>query len=156
MTALQPATLQRLTRVGKAAKDEPARVTPDGDALPVQFNPASLRLSRRNNVDRAGVTTGTQKVQHPSTEPSTLTFELEFDTAEQGTVASRINVRDWTALVRQFVEPPDGKPGEAAPGCPVPVGQAHLPGGRHRPDRGARLLRSRRHPAPRQDERHHQ
>ena len=115
MTALQPATLQRLTRVGRPTKDEPARVTPDGDALPVQFNPASLRLSRRNNVDRAGVTTGSQKVQHPSTEPSTLTFELEFDTAEQGTVASRVNVRDWTALVRQFVEPPDGKQGEAAP-----------------------------------------
>lgn len=115
MTALVPATLQRLTRVGKPAPNQPARVKPDGDALPVQFNPATVKISRRNNVDRAGATIGSQKVQHPSTEPSTLTFELEFDTAEQGTSTARVNVRRWTALLRQFVEPPDDKPEEAAP-----------------------------------------
>jgi Contractile injection system tube protein len=115
MTSLVPATLQRLTRIGKPAANQPARVKPDGDALPVQFNPATLRLSRRNNVDRAGATVGTQKVQHMSTEPSTLTFELEFDTAEQGTASSRVDVRGWTALLRQFVDAPDDAPGEAPP-----------------------------------------
>src|SRR3954454_6424611 len=115
MTALEPATLQRLPRVGRPPPNEPARVTPDGDALPVQFNPASLRLSRRNNIDRAGATTGSQTVQNPSVAPSTMAFDLEFDTAEQGRVGSRVDVRDWTALVRQFVEPPSDHPDEAAP-----------------------------------------
>lgn len=106
MTELAPATLQRLIRVGKPVKNKPAKVTPDGDPLPVQFNPATLKITRKSNVDRAGSTAKTQKVQVPSTEPATLSFDLEFDTAEQGTVGRRVSVRKWTALLRQFVEPP--------------------------------------------------
>src|SRR3954452_24233303 len=99
MTALEPATLLRLTRVGRPSPNEPARVTPDGDALPVQFNPASLRLSRRNKVDSAGANNGSQTVHKTSIAQSTIAFDLEFDTAEQGRVGSRVDVRDWTALV---------------------------------------------------------
>jgi hypothetical protein len=105
-TTLATATLQRLKRVGKPAKNKPARVEPDGEPLPVQFNPSSLKIARSNNVDRGGVTAKTQKVQNPSAEPSKLTFDLEFDTAEQTWDGRSVDVREWTALVRQFVEPP--------------------------------------------------
>ncbi|MDD7965483.1 CIS tube protein [Actinomycetospora lemnae] len=115
MTELAPATLQRLSYLRRAGKNRKARVEPQGPAVPVQFNPATLKISRKNNVDRGGVTTKTQKRQHPATEGSTLAFDLEFDTAEQGSAASRVSVRDWTALLRQFIEVPRDRPGDPPP-----------------------------------------
>jgi hypothetical protein len=109
------ATLQRLGRVQQGKKDAPSTVRPEGDAISVQLNPSSLKITRRNNVDRGGVTTGTQKAQHPSQEGATLAFDLEFDTSEQGSGGEHVDVREWTALVRQYVEPPKKKPGEAPP-----------------------------------------
>ncbi|MDD9206704.1 hypothetical protein PU560_09530, partial [Georgenia sp. 10Sc9-8] len=109
------ATLQRLTRRTGSGKDAPPRVVADGDPLPVQLNPATLKLTRRNNVDRGGASTGTQKAQHPAVEGSTLALDLEFDTSEQGADGGHVDVREWTALVRQFVEPPVDAPGEAPP-----------------------------------------
>jgi Contractile injection system tube protein len=116
VSGLVQATLQRLkvTQVGPPKKAT-AKATPVGKPLPVQFNPATLRISRRNNVDRAGTTTQSQKAQNPSAERATLAFDLEFDTAEQDSSGRYVDVRQWTALVRQFVEPPPDKPGEAAP-----------------------------------------
>jgi hypothetical protein len=116
MTTLVTATLQRLSRVGKPAKNKPAKVIPQGHPLAVQFNPTSLRITRSNNVDRGGVTTQTQKVQNPSSEAAKLTFDLEFDTAEQAKRDGRpVDVRSWTAMVRQFVEPPNDKAGSPPP-----------------------------------------
>ncbi|WP_328619888.1 CIS tube protein [Streptomyces sp. NBC_00354] len=108
MTALVHATLQRLTVTAQPGKDQPPLVKEAEDSRPleVQFNPATLRISRNNNVDRGGTTTRNQKVQHPAQEGSTLTFDLEFDTAEQRGGGQYVDVRRWTALVRQFVEPP--------------------------------------------------
>ncbi|KJY47396.1 hypothetical protein [Streptomyces sp. A1547] len=108
MTALVHATLQRLTVTAQPGKDQPPLVKEAADSRPlaVQFNPATLRISRNNNVDRGGATTRNQKVQHPAQEGSTLTFDLEFDTAEQRGGGQYVDVRRWTALVRQFVEPP--------------------------------------------------
>lgn len=114
--SLELATLQRITGLDRSGKNATATPKTDGDAIPVQFNPATLRISRRNNVDRGGVTTGTQKRQHPAQENSTLSFDLEFDTAEQGSGGEYVDVRRWTALVRQFVEPPPGKPKDPPPG----------------------------------------
>jgi hypothetical protein len=116
VSGLLPATLQRLKvqPVGPPKKGK-AKATPVGKALPVQFNPASLRITRRNNVDRAGVTTQTQKAQSPSAERASLAFDLEFDTAEQVSSGTYVDVRQWTALVRQFVEPPPDSAGEAPP-----------------------------------------
>ena len=105
MTELVRATLQRLSRIQQGGKDTPPTVRPDGDAISVQLNPTTLKLTRRNNVDRGGVTTGTQKAQHPAQEGATLAFDLEFDTSEQGSGGEHVDVRQWTALVRQFVEP---------------------------------------------------
>jgi hypothetical protein len=116
MTNLAVATLQRLARHGKPKKNKPATVQPEGPPLSVQFNPTTLRISRNNNVDRAGATVKTQAVQNPSVESAKLTFDLEFDTAEQLSGGNPVDVRLWTALVRQFVEPPKNKSGEPAPG----------------------------------------
>lgn len=117
MTAeLVRATLQRLSRVQQGKKDAPPTVRADGDAISVQLNPSTLKITRRNNVDRGGVTTGTQKAQHPAQEGATLSFDLEFDTSEQGSRGEHVDVRQWTALVRQFVEPDKKKkPAEAPP-----------------------------------------
>ncbi|MEV8098552.1 hypothetical protein [Kitasatospora sp. NPDC085879] len=115
MAELAHATLQRL-RVAKAgAKDRPPLVKGEGPVVEVQFNPVSLRLSRNNNVDRGGTSTRTQKRQNPSQEGATLTFDLAFDTAEQGDAGQYVDVRDWTAVVRQFVEPPPEKKGDPPP-----------------------------------------
>ncbi|MFI8261868.1 hypothetical protein [Streptomyces sp. NPDC085665] len=109
MTALVHATLQRLTVTAQQGKDRPPLVKEAEGSRPlaVQFNPATLRISRNNNVDRGGATTKSQKVQHPAQEGSTLAFDLEFDTAEQRGGGQYVDVRRWTALVRQFVEPPE-------------------------------------------------
>jgi hypothetical protein len=115
VSGLELATLQRLTGLNRQGKNGKAVPKPDGDPIPVQFNPASLKISRRNNVDRGGVTASTQKRQHPSQENSTLSFELEFDTAEQGSDEEYVDVRRWTALIRQFVEPPPDKPERPPP-----------------------------------------
>ena len=88
------------------------------DARPnvvVQFNPASLKIERRSNTVRGGVTARMQHVQYASAEPATLTFDLEFDTAVGGDDGQAQDVREKTKPVRQFVEPPDTKTGEAPP-----------------------------------------
>jgi Contractile injection system tube protein len=115
VSGLELATLQRLRGLNRQGTNGKAVPTTDGHAVPVQFNPASLKISRRNNVDRGGVTASTQKRQHPSQENSTLSFELEFDTAEQGSGEQYVDVRRWTALIRQFVEPPPDRPGDPPP-----------------------------------------
>jgi hypothetical protein len=112
VTTLARATLQRLITDARGGAGN-GRI-PDGDPVSVQFNPATLRLSRRNNVDRTGVTTGSQKRHQPAPEAATLAFDLEFDTTEQGQPGQWVDVRRWTALVRQFVEPTTQAP-EAAP-----------------------------------------
>ncbi|MFF0410268.1 hypothetical protein ACFYUY_07500 [Kitasatospora sp. NPDC004745] len=115
MAELAHATLQRL-RVNRAsAKDAPPLVSGDGPAVGVQFNPVSLRLSRNNNVDRGGTSTRTQKRQNPAQEGATLAFDLAFDTAEQGGPDGYVDVREWTAVVRQFVEPPPDRKGDPPP-----------------------------------------
>ncbi|WP_330334054.1 hypothetical protein OHS33_32840 [Streptomyces sp. NBC_00536] len=115
MSALAHATLQRLAHSGAGAKDQPPLVVDDGPAVPVQFNPTTLRISRNNTVDRGGATTRSQKRQHPATEGSTLTFDLEFDTSEQRSGGQYVDVRRWTALVRQYAEPPPDQPADPPP-----------------------------------------
>jgi Contractile injection system tube protein len=113
VTTLARATMQRL--IADARGGAGSGRVPDGQPVSVQFNPASLRLTRRNNVDRTGVTTGSQKRHQPAPEAATLAFDLEFDTSEQGSPGQWVDVRRWTALVRQFVEPTTQAPKAAPP-----------------------------------------
>ncbi|MER5728120.1 hypothetical protein ABT084_07130 [Streptomyces sp. NPDC002138] len=115
MSGLAQATLQRLARGGSGGKDQPPAVVTAGPAVAVQFNPTTLRISRNNTVDRGGATTRAQQRQHPAMEGSTLTFDLEFDTSEQRSGGQYVDVRRWTALVRQYAEPPPEQPADPPP-----------------------------------------
>lgn len=122
MTKLEPAVLTRLKDGPSSGKKGPATYVVDdkeGGEKPqfeVQFNPTSLKLSRSNNIDKGGSTTNTQKRQAFSAQPATLSFDLEFDTAEEADAAgSPKDVREYTRIVRQFVEPTRKKPTKAPP-----------------------------------------
>jgi hypothetical protein len=114
MSGLALATLARLKPTRGKGRRKGVQAELDGDPIEVQFNPTSLRLQRQNNADTGGVTARTQRRQYPAAQPATLTFDLEFDTAEEAAVTQDegegtthyVDVRTRTALVRQFVEPP--------------------------------------------------
>ena len=118
MTAtLAPAFLIRLKKkVSGTGKNATTRLVPDRrGAFRVQFNPTSLRVTQQNNVDEGGVTTNTQRRQNPSARSATLTFDLEFDTAEERDDKGPVDVRTRTAIVRQFAEPSPNAPKEPPP-----------------------------------------
>ncbi|MFI9386613.1 hypothetical protein [Kutzneria sp. NPDC052558] len=102
---IQRATLQALEYPATGGKPKPT-----GDLITVQFNPTSLRIERNNNVNSNGKGTKTAVRTVSSVEYATLTLDLLFDTAEQGT-----DVRIKTKDVRQFIQPPTGAPGKAPP-----------------------------------------
>lgn len=110
------ATLTRLKQVpAKSKKGKPTFTPEPKGEFVVQFNPTTLKLTRSNNLDKGAATTKTQKRQVPSVQPATLTFDLEFDTAEGDTDGKPKDVRDLTRIVRQFTEPTKEKPGEPPP-----------------------------------------
>jgi hypothetical protein len=95
----------RLSKLPAKAKANDPKLQGEG-AVDVQFNPTSLKISRTNNPDSAKTTQG-QKRQHTAPQPATLTFDLEFDTAEiaDGGTGKAKDVRSLTAEVRKFVSP---------------------------------------------------
>lgn len=115
MTDLAKAVLHRLVKQHEATgAATPAGYASATDETPftVQFNPTTLRLQYQNNTDSGGKTARVQKRQYFAAHPATLSFDLEFDTAEN-TSGGRTStgavlpadVRDLTARVRRFVEP---------------------------------------------------
>jgi Contractile injection system tube protein len=116
MTTLTPAKLTRLKQIAAKGKNgKPSyEVDPQG-SFEVQFNPTSLKITRSNNIDKGGGTTKTQKRQTPSVQPATLSFDLEFDTAEGDASGQPLDVRELTHVVRQFTEPTKEKPKETPP-----------------------------------------
>jgi hypothetical protein len=117
-TQLVKAALYELKDGPPAAKGRPQRVKVTGAPIQVQFNPTSLKITRSNNVDHGGATTRVQKRQNPSVSPATLSFDLEYDTAEGDESGQPVDVRTKTAPVRRFVEPP--KPSSGKPADPPP------------------------------------
>ncbi len=117
MTAPQAkAILLRLKQVPGSGKNAPTRLLPeDNGAFEVQFNPTSLKISRQNNIDKGGSTTRTQRRTTPSQQSATLTFDLEFDTAEGDDSGEVVDVRTKTLIVRQFAEPTKEKPKDPPP-----------------------------------------
>ena len=96
MPQLAKATLQEI----KADKDG----TPVGDPIPVQFNPTSLKLQITNQSEGAQ-SRGRQKRQYTGSSSTTLTLELVFDTADEGTTEAPVSVRDKTREVERFALP---------------------------------------------------
>ncbi|MCC6234900.1 MAG: hypothetical protein IT580_19815, partial [Verrucomicrobiales bacterium] len=78
--------------------------TPDGAAIPVQFNPATLRLQISNQVE-GSASRGRQVRQYTGASSTQLTVELIFDTADEGTTDGPVSVRTKTSQVEQFLYP---------------------------------------------------
>jgi hypothetical protein len=121
----------------------PAKASKDGPevgkkaVMDVQFNPMSLRISRTNNPDSAATATGPKR-QHSAPQPATLTFDLEFDTAEitvksidpkaQNAAKDPRDVRQLTAQLRQFVLPSGKNKTDPPPRILFLWGSLHFPG----------------------------
>lgn len=73
-------------------------------AVPVQFNPTTLRLQLSNQA-AGGNSRGQQVRQYTGTSSTTLTLDLVFDTADDGTTEQPRSVREKTGIVEQFVLP---------------------------------------------------
>lgn len=100
MAELQKAMLQKV----KADENQ----TPDGAAVPVQFNPTSLKLKLTNQSD-GGRSKGRQSRQNNGQSSTVLSMDLVFDSADEGTAAGDpVSVREKTSLIEQFVLPKEG------------------------------------------------
>lgn len=97
MSALEKAKLEVLDRQGHTT-----------ETIPVQFNPTTMQLQMTNSID-GGTSRGRQTQQYNGTSSTTLSLDLEFDTADEGTSDSPVDVRTRTAKVAQFLLP--GGPG---------------------------------------------
>jgi hypothetical protein len=71
--------------------------------FPVQFNPTSLKLTISAGV--TGSTSGSQTRQSIGSANTTLTLELVFDTADEGTTDRPRSVREKTSEIERFVLP---------------------------------------------------
>src|SRR5262245_60355178 len=94
MSTLEKAQLQEID-----SKDAPV-----GDPIPVQFNPTTLKLQISNTLE-GGKTRGRQVRQYIGSSSSTLTLDLVFDSAEEGTTAAPRSVLEKTAQVERFLLP---------------------------------------------------
>jgi hypothetical protein len=90
-------------RLMEIEADEAAKVV-SGSEIPVQFNPASLKLSLANKVETQD-TRGQQLRQYLGKTSTTLAFDLQFDTSDEGTTDSPVSVRSRTSAIERFVLP---------------------------------------------------
>lgn len=107
MTRLVKAQLGEIT-----AGDNPQEVA--GTLVDVQFNPTSLRVQISNRT-AGGQQAGSQARQRPGTGEMQVSFDLAFDTADEGTTAQGVSVLTRTAAVERFVRPRGPRAGQEAP-----------------------------------------
>lgn len=95
MPALEKARLMEIDA------DEAAKPV-SGSEIPVQFNPQSLKLSLANVVGKQD--TASAKVrQSIGNASTTLSFELQFDTSDEGSTDAPVSVRTRTSAIERFV-----------------------------------------------------
>lgn len=107
MTALTKAYLAEIT-----SGNSPTEVS--GTKVDVQFNPTSLRVQISNRT-AGGQQAGAQARQRPGTGEMQVSFDLVFDTADEGSTESGVSVLDKTKSVERFVRPRGARPGQEAP-----------------------------------------
>lgn len=107
MTDLTKAYLAEIT-----SGNSPTEV--DGTKVDVQFNPTSLRVQISNRT-AGGQQAGAQARQRPGTGEMQVSFDLVFDSADEGTTEDGVNVLDKTKTVERFVRPRSAQPGQEAP-----------------------------------------
>ena len=96
MTELSKAFLQELDN-----QNQPAR---GKQPVPVQFNPSSLRLQYANQSE-GGRSAGRQARQHTGNSSVTLSVDLVFDTADEGSTAVPRSVLERTRQIEAFITP---------------------------------------------------
>src|SRR4030095_5619842 len=85
------------------------------DSFPVQFNPTTLKLTLSNQVE-GGDSQGRQVRQHIGPSSTTLSLDLIFDTADEGTTENPRSVREKTKQLERFLAPKgDGSQAGAPP-----------------------------------------
>lgn len=104
MAQLEKAKLQALDANGNDV----------GPEVSVQFNPTTLKLQFAHNYTDSKTLTNPVR-QYVGTSSSTLTLELIFDTADDGTTNSPRSVREKTAIVERFFLPPVNGDGSVPP-----------------------------------------
>lgn len=102
MTALTKARLAEMT-AGETPTEVPS------SSVQVQFNPTTLRVQIANKT-AGGQQAGAQARQRPGTGEMQVSFDLIFDTADDGE-----DVLKKTAMVERFVRPQGNQPGKEAP-----------------------------------------
>jgi hypothetical protein len=107
VTALTKAYLAEMN-----SAPNPAEVP--GTKVDVQFNPTSLRVQISNRT-AGGQQAGAQARQRPGTGEMQVSFDLVFDTADEGTTRNGVSVLQKTKSVERFVRPRGARPGEEAP-----------------------------------------
>lgn len=107
MTALVKAVLAEMPN----GVTDPARATARTE---VQFNPTSLRIQYSNRT-AGGQQSGAQGRQRPGTGEVQLSFDLVFDTADEGSAEQPVNVLEKTRLVERFVRPRGNRAGQETP-----------------------------------------
>ncbi|MDB5858116.1 MAG: hypothetical protein JWQ76_1805, partial [Ramlibacter sp.] len=107
MTALTKAYLAEIT-----SGNSPSEV-PD-TKVEVQFNPTSLRVAISNKT-AGGQQAGAQARQRPGTGEMAVSFDLVFDTADEGSTGEGVSVLEKTKSVERFVRPKGARPGQEAP-----------------------------------------
>ncbi len=86
-----------------------------GTPIDVQFNPTSLKLNVTNAIEGA-VSRGRQARQYIGASSSSLSMDLVFDTADEGSTESPRSVAEKIAMVERFVLPKEiGKDKQSVP-----------------------------------------
>ncbi|WP_300336129.1 hypothetical protein [Accumulibacter sp.] len=100
----------RLAEIGSG--DRP-KETPN-TSVDVQFNPTTLRVQISNRT-AGGAQAGAQARQRPGTGEMQVSFDLVFDTADEGKTDAGVSVLKKTAMVERFVRPRGPGAGKEAP-----------------------------------------
>ena len=94
---------------------KPTATAPKAESakVEVQINPATLRYQMASTVD-SGKDAGRQKTTYQGS-TSTLSFDLVFDTADEGSTEKPVDVRTRTRQLERFVLPNNKNPKAAPP-----------------------------------------
>ncbi|WP_300450163.1 hypothetical protein [Accumulibacter sp.] len=103
----------RKARLAEIGSGERPTETPN-TSVDVQFNPTTLRVQISNRT-AGGAQAGAQARQRPGTGEMQVSFDLVFDTADEGTTEAGVSVLERTAAVERFVRPRGPRPGQEAP-----------------------------------------
>ena len=121
MTDLVKAYLAEITSGNRPTEITDSRVD-------VQFNPTSLRVQISNRT-AGGQQAGAQARQRPGTGEMQVSFDLVFDTADEGATDEGVSVLERTKSVERFVRPRGPRAGQEAPPRVVFVwGDFHVQG----------------------------